>query len=106
MPRKTPKHIKVWVSDSDDAAIRKLAAASGLSLSAYLRHSGLNKKVRSIIDMDAVRELSVINGKLGEMAETLDQLVKARLPVHTNQLIKTIRDNQTETHNIMGKILR
>ena len=97
MSRKTPKHIKVWVNEADDAAIRRLAAASGLSLSSYLRHSGLNKKVRSIIDMEAVRELSVINGKLGEMANVIEQWTENGLSVDRNRLTKAIRENQTES---------
>ena len=64
--RKRP--LKVVVSDAERITIRNQAQSVGLSVSAYLRAVGLGHKPKSIVDLEAVRDLvrvSADQGRLG-----------------------------------------
>lgn len=94
--------IKVFVTPEERAEILRLATSANLSLSAYLRAAGLNQRVRSIIDIEAVNELAKVNGDLGRVAALLKDLP-------ANEVQKTIdefRDLQTKILNIMGSVMR
>lgn len=103
MIRPRAKPIKVWVTEEERSEIHRLAASANLSLSAYLRAAGLNQRVRSIIDIEAVGELAKVNGDLGRVAELLKQL-----PADSDltQLIDDFRKLQTKILNIMGSVMR
>ena len=110
MTRPRAKHIKVQVTEEERAAIAALAASAGLSLSAYLRTAGLNKKVRSAFDIDAVKELSIINGDFGRIS----LMLKAYLaesggtpnPHVVGRIIKELQNLQKMSHDIMGRMTR
>ncbi len=110
MTRPRAKHIKVWLTEEEGAAIAALAASANLSLSGYLRAAGLNKKVRSAFDVQAVTELSKVNGELGRLSALLKLSAVDRLvPLERKQLqqlVNEIRDVQKETHEIMGRMTR
>lgn len=59
--------LRVVVSASERAEIERLAAVAGLSVSAYLRAAGLNHPIKSVYDLDAVRDLVAIAGDLGRL---------------------------------------
>ncbi len=101
MTRPRAKPIKVFVTDDERAAIMSLASSANLSLSAYLRAAGLNQRVRSILDIEAVAELSKVNGNLGRIAELLTES-----PLNADWTIRELRELQTATHQIMGKVVR
>jgi hypothetical protein len=58
--------LRVVVSESERSRIEERARAAGLSVSAYLRTSGLCHPIRSTFDHAAVMELAKVNqGRLG-----------------------------------------
>jgi len=102
MTRPRNNCIKVYVSDDELSQLTRLATSANLSLSAYLRAAGLNRTVRSILDINAVNELSKVNGDLGRMA---DALKHSDVP-GVERIIKDLRELQTQSHQIMGRVLR
>ncbi|MEP6606463.1 MAG: hypothetical protein ABJA60_10160, partial [Nitrosospira sp.] len=60
-----------------------------------------NQRMRSILDIEAVRELSIVNGNLGRIAELL-----AESPLNAERTIRELRELQTATHQIMGRVVR
>jgi len=59
------------VLPDEEAAIKKMAASTGLSVAAYLRNISLGYQVRSILDNKRVEELARINGDLGRLGGLL-----------------------------------
>ncbi len=57
--------LHVAVSAADRAPIKERAMLAGLSVSAYLRPSGLGHPIRSVLDYDAVLHLARLNGDQG-----------------------------------------
>lgn len=108
MTRPRNKPIKVFVTDEERAAIGALAASANLSLSSYLRAAGLNQTVRSVFDIQAVTELSKVNGELGRVAALLKiWLDEKHGSTHEVQrMMKEFRDLQKQTHELMGKMTR
>lgn len=105
------KPIKVWVTDDERAEILRLAAAANLSLSAYLRAAGLNHRVRSILDIEAVNELAKVNGDLGRVAGLLKLWLAEKRgigadPKHVEKMMDDFRRLQTQVHQVMGKVIR
>lgn len=104
-PRGSP--IKVWVSPEERATIEALAASASLSRSAYLRAAGLNLKVRSRLDVEAVTELSKVNGQLGWLAELLKLWLEDKdHPIDVARTMKEFRELQRKSHEIMGRMMR
>ena len=105
------KPIKVWVTEAEHAQILRLAASANLSLSAYLRAAGLNQRVRSIIDIEAVNELAKVNGDLGRVAGLLKLWLATKRgegadPKHVEKTMDDFRTLQTRILNIMGSVMR
>ena len=65
------KPFKVYVSSSDRDEIIERARQAGMSISEYLRITGLNGQIRSVYDLDAIMQLSRVNGDLGRMGGLL-----------------------------------
>lgn len=108
-PRANP--IKVFVTKEERAEIARLAASANLSLSAYLRAAGLNKQIRSVLDVQAVTELSKVNGDLGRVAGLLKLWLaeKRGQGAHAREvegMMKEFRKLQKQSHEIMGRMLR
>jgi hypothetical protein len=105
------KPIKVWVTEDERADIERLAASANLSLSAYLRAAGLNQRVRSIIDIEAVTELAKVNGDLVRVAGLLKLWLAEKRgigadPRHVEKMMDDFRRLQTQVHQVMGKVIR
>jgi hypothetical protein len=69
LTRKRQLHVPVL--PDEEAAIKKMAASTGLSVAANLRNIGLGYQVRSILDNKRVEELARINGDLGRLGGLL-----------------------------------
>ena len=69
--RREPAPIKVYCLPEERQMIASLAAATGLSLSAYLLAVGQGYLVSSRVDREQVRELALINGDLGRLGGLL-----------------------------------
>src|ERR1700756_913501 len=61
----------VWVTPEERATIERLAATTGLSVSAYLRTLGLAYEPKSILDAKSVRDLLKACGDLGRLGGLL-----------------------------------
>ena len=64
--KKSP--LKVVVSERERAEIETRAAATGLSVSAYLRNLGLGFQPQSTLDHEAVLALLKVNADQGHLA--------------------------------------
>jgi hypothetical protein len=111
MTRPRAKPIKVWVTEDERAEILRLAASANLSQSAYLRAAGLNKPIRSVMDIHAVQELSKVNGDLGRVAGLLklwlaEKRGEGAHPRDVERMMKEFRKLQKQSHEIMGRMLR
>ena len=102
MTRHRDNCIKVYVSDDELSRLTRLAKSANLPLSGYLRAAGLNLSVRSILDIQAVEELAKVNGAIGQLAE----LLKNNPNPDIRRFTKEIRELQTLSHQIMGRITR
>jgi len=74
MGRETPAcngRLALAVSADDRTRILERARVAGLSVSAYLRASGLGHPIRSVLDYDAVRDLAKVNGDQGRLGGLL-----------------------------------
>ncbi len=69
--RRKTQAIAVWVTPEQRAEIERLAAATGLSLSVYLRTLGLAYEPKSILDAERVGELLKVCGDLGRLGGLL-----------------------------------
>src|SRR5271157_2896911 len=61
------RHLKVVVSARERAEIETRAAATGLSVSAYLRNLGLGFQPHSTLDQEAVLALLKVNADQGRL---------------------------------------
>ncbi len=59
--------LKVFVSGSERAEIETRAAATGLSVSAYLRNLGLGFQPHSTLDQEAILSLLKVNADQGRL---------------------------------------
>jgi hypothetical protein len=69
--RRIDSRFKVSVRADERTAIEERARAAGLSVSAYLRVSGLNQEPRSVLDHDAVLRLAQVNADQGRLGGLL-----------------------------------
>lgn len=108
-PRGTP--IKVWVTPEERAEIAERAERTGLSLSAYMRAAGLNHRIKSVYDLEAVGDLVRVNGDLGRVAGLL-KLWLAEKPgqgagrFEVDRIMTDFRALQAELSGIMRRAVR
>ena len=103
--------IKVFVTPEERAQIKALASSANLSLSAYLRAAGLNRDIRSVLDVKAVEEMAKVNGDLGRVAGILKLWLATKKgegahPREVEKMMKEFRELQKQSHEIMGRMLR
>ena len=65
------RHLKVVVSERERADIETRAAATGLSVSAYLRNLGLGFQPHSTLDQGAILALLKVNADQGRLGGLL-----------------------------------
>lgn len=64
--RERTRPLRVFVSPSEREAIAQHAKLANMTLSAYLRATGLNSNIRSTLDYDAARLMLTVAGDLGK----------------------------------------
>jgi len=111
MTRPRARPIKVFVTDEERSEILRLAQSANLSQSAYLRAAGLNRQVRSIIDMKAVEELAKVNGDLGRVAGLLKLWLATKRgegadPKDVERMMDDFRRLQHKILELMGGVMR
>ena len=101
------RQLHVPVLPDEEAAIKKMAASTGLSVAAYLRNVGLGYQVHSILDHKGVEELARINGDLGRLGGLLKLWLTddPRAAQYGQRLIRAllskIENTQDQMHGIM-----
>lgn len=111
-PTRKARHLRVPVLPVEEAAIKKMAASTGLSVAAYLRNVGLGYQVRGILDNKRVEELARINGDLGRLGGLLklwltDDPRTARFGESTiRALLSKIEDTQLHMHKVMQSVVK
>jgi hypothetical protein len=105
------RQLRVPVLLDEEAAIKRMAASSGLSVAAYLRKLGLGHQVRSILDNLRVEELARINGDLGRLGGLLKLWLTddPRTARYGRKIIRAllakIEANQDEMHQVMRTVV-
>ncbi|MBJ6752400.1 conjugal transfer transcriptional regulator TraJ [Geomonas anaerohicana] len=106
------KRLRVPVLPDEEAAIKKMAASTGLPVAVFLRNVGLGYQVGSILDHKAVEELVRINGDLGRLGGLLKLWLAddPRAAQYGERLIRAvlskIEDTRDQMHGIMQTVVR
>ena len=103
--------IEVWVTPVERGEIAARADEAGLSLSSYLRAAGLHHRIKSVYDLDAVRDLAKVNGDLGRVAGLLkwwlvDGQDKLSRREEVERLLIDFRALQNEVTTLMKAVRR
>lgn len=110
-PTRKSRHLRVPVLPDEELEIKRLAAAAGLPVAAYLRNVGLGYRVSGILDNKRVEELARINGDLGRLGGLLklwltDDPRTAQFGETTiRAVLAKIEDTQAEMHEVMRTVV-
>jgi hypothetical protein len=110
-PTRKQYQLRVPVLPNEAAAIKQMAASTGLPVAAYLRNIGLGYQVRGILDNKRVEELARINGDLGRLGGLLklwltDDPRTAQYGEATiRALLSKIDDTQAKMHDVMRTVV-
>ncbi len=63
--------LKTYVSDEERKEIIERAALASMSVSNYLKAAGLQHRTRSVVDLEAVKDLMKTNSDMGQLGELL-----------------------------------
>ncbi|MDE8345414.1 MAG: conjugal transfer protein TraJ [Acidocella sp.] len=107
--RGTP--IKVWVTPEERAEIADRADRAGLPLSAYMRAAGLNHRIKSVYDLEAVGDLVRVNGDLGRVAGLLklwltEKPGQGARRFEVDRIMTDFRDLQAKLSGIMRRAVK
>jgi len=99
----------IVVSADDRARIQERARVAGLSVSAYLRASGLGHPIRSVLDYDAVRDLAKVNGDQGRLGGLLklwleDRPGRGAREIDVRQLLERIDELQGRLIDVVSRV--
>lgn len=102
--------IKVWLTPAERADIEAFAGQTGLSLSGYLRGAGLNHKLQSVVDAQAVSDLLKVSADLGRVAGLLKLWLAEKRGVgapafDVDRMMADFRRLQGEVREIAGSAL-
>jgi hypothetical protein len=97
------------VSADDRARIQERARVAGLSVSAYLRASGLGHPIRSVLDYDAVRDLAKVNGDQGRLGGLLklwleDRPGRGAPEIDVRRLLERIDELQRRLIDMVSRV--
>lgn len=105
------RHLRVPVLPAEEAQIKRLAAAAGLPVAAYLRKVGLGYRLPGILDHRRVEELARINGDLGRLGGLLklwltnDERTATFGEATIRAVLAKIADTQDEMHAVMRAVV-
>ena len=103
------RHLKVVVSERERAEIETRAAATGLSVSAYLRNLGLGFQPQSTLDHEAALALLRVNadqGRLGGLFKLWlsGQSAPSAEAMEIRSLLVDIEESQRELKALIGRL--
>ena len=101
--------LKVFVSERERAVIETRAAATGLSVSAYLRNLGLGFQPHSTLDQEAILALLKVNadqGRLGGLFKLwlLGQSAPSAETAEIRKLLAAIEECQQKLRALIGRL--
>ena len=101
--------LKVFVSERERAEIETRAAATGLSVSAYLRNLGLGFQPHSTLDQEAILALLRVNadqGRLGGLFKLRlsGQSVSSGETMEIRKLLTAIEESQLKLKGLIGRL--
>jgi hypothetical protein len=105
------RHLRVPVLPGEELEIKRLAAASGLPVAAYLRELGLNHQVRDMLDNKRVEELARMHGELGRLGGLLklwltdDPRTALLGEAALRAVLSRIEKTQDEMHEVMRAVV-
>ncbi len=107
--RDRKRHLKVVVSERERAEIETRAAATGLSVSAYLRNLGLGFQPHSTLDQEAILALLKVNadqGRLGGLFKLWLSAQDAPSPetMEIRKLLAAIEGGQAKLKALIGRL--
>ncbi|EHZ1105462.1 conjugal transfer transcriptional regulator TraJ [Salmonella enterica] len=109
--RKNCTPIKVYCLPEEKLQIEANAAATGLSVAAFLRKIGMGYEVGGIVDLEQAREMVRINGDLGRLGGLLkmwladDPRTANFSPAVLKTLLTKIEKTQDELRTVIGTVL-
>ena len=101
--------LKVFVSERERAEIETRAAATGLSVSAYLRNLGLGFQPHSTLDQEAILALLKVNadqGRLGGLFKLWlsGQGAPSAETAEIRRLLAAIEESQLKLKALIGRL--
>ena len=107
--RERNRPLKVFVSERERAEIETRAAATGLSVSAYLRNLGLGFQPHSTLDQEAILALLRVNadqGRLGGLFKLRlsGQSVSSGETMEIRKLLAAIEESQLKLKGLIGRL--
>ncbi|MGA8770732.1 MAG: hypothetical protein WB610_10220 [Rhodomicrobium sp.] len=101
--------LRVFVSERERAEIETRAAATGLSVSAYLRNLGLGFQPHSTLDQEAILALLKVNadqGRLGGLFKLRlsGQSVSSGETMEIRKLLAAIEESQLKLKGLIGRL--
>jgi hypothetical protein len=107
--RDRQRPLKVWVTTTERTEIEQRAAGAGLSVSAYLRASGMNHPLRSVYDLAAVEELAKVGADLGRLGGLLKLWLATKRgegapALDIDRLLTETRELQQKMLKVMGRV--
>jgi hypothetical protein len=101
--------LKVFVSERERANIETRAAATGLSVSAYLRNLGLGFQPNSTLDQEAILALLKVNadqGRLGGLFKLWlsEENAAPAETIEIRRLLIDIEDCQRKLKAVIGRL--
>jgi hypothetical protein len=105
------RHLKVVVSERERAEIETRAAATGLSVSAYLRNLGLGFQPSSTLDQEAILALLKVNADQGRLGGLFKLWLSGQsaASVETKEvrtLLAAIEEGQLKLKALVGRLSR
>ena len=87
-----------------------MAGMAGLSKSGYLRAVGMNTRIRSVVDLKAVADLTRVNGDLGRVAGLLKLWLlehngAGARPADVESMMRDFRALQVRILDIAGTVV-
>ena len=108
-PRDRINHLQVVVDADERTEIKRRAAASGLSVSAYLRAVALGRQTSLVLDHKAVGELVKVAGDQGRLGGLLklwlvDQPGCGAPEIDVRRLLERLGDLQGNLADIVARV--
>lgn len=110
-PTRKAFHLRVPVLPAEAEEIRRMAAAAGVPVAAYMRSTALGYRLHDVLDHRRVDDLMRINGDLGRLGGLLklwltdDPRTAAFGEATIRAVLSKIEDTQYEMQQVMRAVI-